>query len=70
MDVAEYRITVDKKMQEKIKRRLLKEYHYRWFDGYCEEKSIAGEEKHSLWRYFKMNPERFILNVEGGFDYV
>ena len=54
----------------RIKRQYLKEYYGSWFDNYCNERNLQGEERHSIWRYFKMNPEKFILNVEGGFDYV
>ena len=54
----------------RVKKRTLYEYYGKWFDEYCQEKQLKGEERHSLWRYYKMNPEKFILNVEGGFDYV
>jgi len=54
----------------RAKREIVREYYNNWFNSYCEEKQLTGEVRHSLWRYYKMNPERFILNVEGGYDYV
>jgi len=54
----------------RAKKDVLRNYYNNWFNSYCIEKGLEGDERHSLWRYYKLNPERFILNVEGGFDYV